>query len=212
MRRVLLITILLVIIFSSINFASAQGMMGFPSSSLDNATIQSQQQEEQEGKNLLDDLSNKIIICSQISDSDFEKIGEYFMGQSIGDTSRHIVMNNMMKSMMGEQGEEQAHAMMGKRMSGCDTSAAIPPMMQMMMGGGMMGSYPESYAYSNYGYWNIFWILLFAAVIFLIIWIVYRFRIKKTASETPLNILRKRFAKGEITKKEFEDMKKELMG
>ena len=210
MRRVLLITILLVIIFSSINFASAQGMMGFPSSSLDNATIQSQQQEEQEGKNLLDDLSNKIIICSQISDSDFEKIGEYFMGQSIGDTSRHIVMNNMMKSMMGEQGEEQAHAMMGKRMSGCDTSAAIPPMMQMMMGGGMMGSYPESYAYSNYGYWNIFWILLFAAVIFLIIWIVYRFRIKKTASETPLNILRKRFAKGEITKKEFEDMKKDL--
>ena len=83
-------------------------------------------------------------------------------------------------------------------------------MMMNMMGGGMMGSYPASYAYSNYGYWNIFWILLFAAVIFLIVWIVYRFGIKKAASEIPLNILKKRFAKGEITKKEFDDMKKEI--
>src|SRR4030043_1577632 len=106
----------------------AQGIVGFPSSPPDNAAIQSQQQEEQEGKQFLDKLNNKTVTCSQLNDSDFEKIGEYFMGQSIGDISRHIVMNNMMKSMMGEQGEEQAHAMMGKRMSGCDTSAAIPPM------------------------------------------------------------------------------------
>ena len=83
-----------------------------------------------------------------------------------------------------------------------------------MMGFGgmmnMMGNYQTSYDYSNYGYWNIFWILLLAAVIFLVVWIIHRFGIKKTASETPLNISRKRFAKGEITKKEFEDMKKDL--
>ena len=78
------------------------------------------------------------------------------------------------------------------------------------MGGGMMGRYPASYEYSNYGYWNMFWILLFATVIFLIVWIIYKFGIKNTSSETPLNILRKRFAKGEITKKEFENMKKEM--
>ncbi|HIH05416.1 TPA: SHOCT domain-containing protein [Candidatus Woesearchaeota archaeon] len=82
--------------------------------------------------------------------------------------------------------------------------------MMNMMGRGMMGNYPASYDYSNYGYWNIFWILLLAAVIFLVVWIIHRFGIKKTASETPLNISRKRFAKGEITKKEFEDMKKDL--
>ena len=78
-----------------------------------------------------------------------------------------------------------------------------------MMSGGMKGGHPTSYDYSNYGYWNIFWIVLFAAVILLIVWIIHRFGIK-TASETPLTILKTRFAKGEITKKEFEGMKKEL--
>ena len=128
------------LLFSGTVFA--QGMMGFPNSSPDDATIQSQQQEEQEGKKFLDDLSNKTIICSQLNDSDFEKIGEYFMGQSIGDISRHITMNEMMKRMMGEKGEEQTHAVMGKRLSGCDSSAAFPtenvgflPMMNMMWGG-----------------------------------------------------------------------------
>ena len=75
MRKIFLIIILLVIIFSSINFVSAQGMMGFSNSSPDNATIQSQRQEEQEGKNLLEDLSNKTVTCSQLKDADFEKIG-----------------------------------------------------------------------------------------------------------------------------------------
>ena len=79
-----------------------------------------------------------------------------------------------------------------------------------MRGRGMMSSYPASYDYSNYGYWNIFWILLFAAVILLIVWIIHRFGIKNTASETPLTILRKRFAQGKITKKELEDLKKEM--
>jgi len=134
------------------SFSFAQGMMGFPSSSSDSATIQSQRQEEQEGKKFLDNLKNKTVICSQLKDADFEKIGEYFMGQSIGDTSRHITMNNMMKSMMGEQGEEQMHIAWGKRGSGCNTSASYPNsgagfipmigvMMSMMGGGGnpMMG-------------------------------------------------------------------------
>src|SRR3989344_6687015 len=108
------------------NFTFAQGMMGFPSSSSDNAAIQSQQQEEQEGKQFLDGLNNKTVVCSQLKDTDFEKIGEYFMSQSIGDTSRHIAMNEMMKRMMGEQGEEQMHTVMGKRMSSCEPNAPIP--------------------------------------------------------------------------------------
>jgi len=42
------------------------------------------------------------------------------------------------------------------------------------------------------------------------VWLVYKFGIKKTISETPLTILKKRFAQGKITKKQFEDMKKEI--
>ena len=189
--------------------AFAQGMMGFPSSSSDSAVIQSQQQEEQEGKQFLDKLNNKTVTCSQLKDADFEKIGEYFMGQSIGDTSRHIAMNEMMKSMMGEQGEEKMHVVMGKRLSGCDTSAAFPsqgtgfmPMMQMMMGGGgnpMMG-------------WVTmiaFWLLLILGVIALIRYISGSGR-SSDKDKDPLDILRERYARGEIDKKEFEEMKKDL--
>jgi len=178
MRKVFLLTFLIFtfILVPAIP-AFAQGMMGFPSASSDNATIQSQQQEEQEGKKFLDNLNNKTVICSQLKDADFGKIGEYFMGQSIGDTSRHIAMNEMMKSMMGEQGEEQMHIAWGKRGSGCDASAAFPsqgtgfmPMMQMMMGGGgnsMMG-------YSGWGNmmtgWGGFIVLFFT--LSLIVWLI----------------------------------------
>src|SRR3989344_9423800 len=59
-------------------FSFAQGT-GYYNSSTDSAAIQSQQQEELEGRNILDNLSNKTISCSRIQDADFEKIGEYFM-------------------------------------------------------------------------------------------------------------------------------------
>lgn len=77
-----------------------------------------------------------------------------------------------------------------------------------MMGGGMMGNYP---VYGDYGYWMFFWILLLIAVIFVIVWLVYKFVMKdNSASETPLGILKRRFAKGEITKKQFDGMKKDM--
>jgi len=125
---------------------------------------QSQQQEEQMGKKLLDHLSNKTVICSQLKDADFEKIGEYFMGQSIGDTSRHIAMNEMMKKMMGEQGEEQMHTAMGKRLSGCDTSAKGG-------GFGMMGNFYGNMMNGGWGpFGGLTWILV---VVFLILGIIY---------------------------------------
>ena len=72
------------------------------------------------------------------------------------------------------------------------------------MGYGMMGG----------GYWFVGWIfmiLFWAAIILAIIWL-YR-QIRGTApvgGETALDILKKRYASGEITKDEFNEMKKEL--
>ncbi len=188
--------------------SKAEGM-GFSGSSPDNATIQSQQQEEQEGKKFLDNLSNKAVACSKLKDADFEKIGEYFMGQSIGDTSRHIAMNEMMKSMMGQQGEEQMHVTWGKRGSGCDTGTK---------GGGnpMMG-----YGWNDMMGWGglgiLGWIPMIGFWLLLILGIIALIRYLRGSAKTfgrdktPLDILKERYAKGEIDKKEFEEKKKVLV-
>ncbi len=143
------IIILLLLILGSSLFTAPRinaQMMGFPSVSPDNTAIKAQQQEEQEGKKLLGELQNKTTTCQKLTDGNFEKIGEYFMGQAIGDTSRHIEMNNMMKSMMGNKGEEQMHMAWGKRGSGCDTTAQFISTTRMggfsMMGyGGIMNGF-----------------------------------------------------------------------
>ena len=165
--------------------------------------------EIEEGKKLVESK----MSCDKLSNEQLEAIGDYYMEQ-MHPGEAHEIMDNMMG---GEDSEslKQVHINMARRIY-CNENIYIgygmmgSGGMMNMMGRGMMGNYPASYDYSNYGYWNIFWILLLAAVIFLVVWIIHRFGIKKTASETPLNILRKRFAKGEITKKEFEDMKKDL--
>jgi putative membrane protein len=221
-----LTTLIFVFGFAFPTLSFAQGMMSFPDSSYDNATIQSQQQEELEGKKLLDDLNNKTVICSQLADSDFEKIGEYYMGQSIGDTSRHIAMNEMMKRMMGEQGEEQMHAANGKRFSGCDASAAYPtqnagfsPMMNIMWGGwpSTSGTNQSNNSMMNFGYmpfgWIfmiLWWVLIIAGTVAIIKWLIAQSRGSNGHEKSALDILKERYAKGEIDKKEFEERKNDL--
>lgn len=75
-------------------------------------------------------------------------------------------------------------------------------MMNGMFGGGMW-----------FGW--IFWIVMIAVIV----WAVTLFTNKSRSEnsnifvekETPLSILKKRYAKGEITKEQFEEMKKDLM-
>lgn len=219
MKKLLFITtFIFVFSFAFPIFSFAQGMMGFSSSSFDNVAIQSQQQEEQEGKKLLGDLNNKIVACSQLKDADFEKIGEYFMGQSIGDISRHIAMNEMMKKMMGEKGEEQMHVAMGKRLSSCDTLAAFPSQgigfmsMMNMMGGGsnsMMGNFGTNLTgWFGWIFMILLWVLLILSIVALIKWLIHSAHGHK---KSPLEILEERYAKGEIDKKEFERIKKDLI-
>ncbi len=66
------------------------------------------------------------------------------------------------------------------------------------------------------GWWMIFfWIIIIIGIIFLVKWLVAQGRPdSKTAptEESPLDILKKRYARGEITKEEFEQKKKDLTG
>jgi putative membrane protein len=65
-----------------------------------------------------------------------------------------------------------------------------------------------------YGYGGGFMWLLFIAVIGVLIYLlIQNFKTKGNAGgigETPLDILKKRYAKGELTKDEFDKMKKDL--
>ena len=184
--------------------------------------------EEAEGEIVWQKLQSKEVVCGNLSDEDFGALGEYYMGQMLGDS--HEAMNEMMTRMHGEEGEEQIHIVMGKRLSGCDTSATAPgtsggwmPMMNMMWGG---WSYPFSSNNStnnmmNFGFgpfggfgWVfmiLWWVLIIAGIVALIKWLTGQSHGANNYGKSGLEILQERYAKGEIDKKEFEEKKKDLM-
>jgi len=62
------------------------------------------------------------------------------------------------------------------------------------------------------GYMWIFWVVIIVGIIFLVKWIVQQSRQGERKSEEDfLEILKKRYAKGDIDKEEFEQKKKDLL-
>lgn len=182
------------------------------------------QKEINEAKSLIDSK----VDCRSLSDSQLEIIGEYYMEQMHSGES-HELMHKMMGMKEGSETEEQFHINMAKIMycedenigigSGMMGGNMMMPMMRMMMGSGMtinprygmMGNNPMGFGYSYWSFWSVIWLLLWIGVIVLIIWLIYKFIIKREGiSETSLEILKKRYAKGEISKKQYQEMKKEL--
>lgn len=163
--------------------------------------------EIEEGKQLVE--SN--VGCDGLNDEQLEAIGEYIM-----ELTHPGEEHEMMDGMMGGEGSEsleQAHIQMA-RMRYCGQGMMGSAMMgsgaganQGMMGSGMMGGYGSWGAFGLI--WIAFRLLILLGVIALIYWL-YKKATGKSTQESPVEILKKRYANGEITKEQFDGMKKDL--
>lgn len=94
------------------------------------------------------------------------------------------------------------HIALGKRQSGCDLNAQLPaggagfmPMVGMMQSfGGGWSSFITSLIFTL-----LLWLLILTGIIVLIRWLIGGGRMEE--KNTALELLRKRYAKGEISKK-----------
>lgn len=83
-----------------------------------------------------------------------------------------------------------------------------------MMPGGMMGGgwWGPGYGLFGWLFMLLFWVLIIAGVVLIVRWLIGEAKSTQSgSSETPLDILKKRYASGEITKEQFEAMKRDLM-
>ncbi len=223
----------------------AQGTMMGGATAPDDHTAE----EEAKGKIVWEKLQAKEISCADVSDENFGTLGEYFMGIMAGDS--HAAMNAMMIQMHGEEWEERIHIVMGKRFSGCDTSAAFPegasgwsPMItgmwsspfnsnktnpegvvsrpygadnSMMWG---FGNNPMGWGLGAFGwiFMILWWVLVIVGIAALIKWLAGQSRSGRDSEKpfdfaqgrSPIDILKERYARGEIDKKEFEEKSREI--
>ena len=172
-------------------------------------------------------IKNKIP-CNELTDAQLEELGDYYM-----ELMHPGEAHKLMDARMGGEGSESlraVHISMGRSFYCRDNSAMMGGMMGMMGTGGMgmmgtafgmMGNYVAG-SYSPWGNpwwmsgWMIFfWLLFWGGVVWLIVWLIRQTAEKgrgegKWEGESALEILRKRYAKGELTKKQYQQMRKAL--
>jgi hypothetical protein len=91
--------------------------------------------DEESGRVVFEKLQNKTITCEQLSNEDFRVLGEYFMGQSTGET--HEEVNHNLQDNKGEQGSIEGHIDLGKEKSGCfPTESPTPSLAEKILGVG----------------------------------------------------------------------------
>lgn len=84
------------------------------------------------------------------------------------------------------------------------------------MGPGMMGGYGGGYGMGFFGILIMaaFWIAVIAGIIFLVRWLAVSSRTgaqEPKAGDSAREILKRRYARGEINREEFEEKKKDLL-
>ncbi len=57
----------------------------------------------------------------------------------------------------------------------------------------------------------VIWVLVIVGLVYLIRWLAHSVKRGEKREDTALDILKKRYAKGEISKEEFEDKRKDIL-
>lgn len=165
------------------------------------------------------------INADKVSPLKLEELGDSVMEVAIGNTERHELMDRM----MGGEGSQSLTAF--HQRIGFNYLAGYPLGMMGMLGCPFFGTNPHSGGYNvmnGYGYgpgmmgwagWG--WGGMFMGLIFLVLIVLAVLFIAgairgggiagRSTSETPLDILKKRYAKGEISKEDYEKIRKDLL-
>lgn len=74
----------------------------------------------------------------------------------------------------------------------------------------------DYYGFGHYSFWNggismiLFWILIILGIVFLLKFFAKDNQGNKTSDKKAIEILKERYARGEIDKKEYEEKKRDL--
>ena len=170
-RRILIgVVMILVANFLVVSSVSAQGMMGYRSGvnvTASNASVLAELQTIMKVQNINDAAK---INCANVTDDQFEKLGDAYMGAGITE-QQHAAMEQM----MGGEGSatlKQAHINMGRSGLGCWASynsnpwvmpmmgGSVPPYDQLRPSGPMMSGYYGAYAWAPMITMMLLWLVL----------------------------------------------------
>ncbi len=165
--------------------------------------------------------SGEEIDPRKVSDKDLEELGEAVMSIMHPDTEEHRLMDDMMGG-EGSRRLAQMHRMMGYQYlsgkssekygySGKGLGMRGKGMMDYGMMGSMMGGNWMHFSIGRISLW-----VLALIILGLLIYVIVRLQRGTTgatrteAGETPLEIVKKRYARGEINREEYDKLRKDL--
>lgn len=197
MRKLLILSILSMVSVLSLSFIAYADNMP---KSID--AVMSEIRQEQGLK------SDEKINVEKVSASKLESLGDSVMEAMIGNSEVH----DQMDKNMGGDGSATLTALHKKL--GNNYLVGYPNGMINLMSGGMMGNggYGNGMM-GSFGWGGMFMGILFVILIGIIVFIVIktaRGTGSRLTNETPLEILKIRYAKGEISKDDFDKMKQAM--
>ncbi len=152
----IILTIAISIFIIPVAGVSAQMMYGAPSST-STVTNQTLDAGEAAGQAIAQKLQAKTVVCADLSQDNYESLGDYYMGLMMG--SSHDSMEKSIEKAYGADYLKSMHIAMGERFSGCNVNVAFPAGMTgfgPMMGGGynMMGNGGSNGYQDSQGNWQ----------------------------------------------------------